>query len=70
VLGNWLARARLHSVAPNPATVGSALTLTGDGFGASQGASVAQVNTTPLSVTSWTNTASRPPSRPAPRAAT
>jgi RHS repeat-associated protein len=56
VLGNWLARARLDSVAPNPTTIGTTVTLTGDGFGASQGGSVAQVNATPLSVTSWTNT--------------
>jgi hypothetical protein len=56
VLGNWLARARIDSVAPNPTTIGTTVTLTGDGFGASQGGSVAQVNATPLSVTSWTNT--------------
>jgi RHS repeat-associated protein len=56
VLGNWLARARIDTVMPNPTTVGATVTLTGDGFGASQGGSVAQVNTTPLSVTSWTNT--------------
>jgi len=46
----------ITSVLPDPAEAGEAVTVTGTGFGATQGASELQYDGTPLSVTTWSAT--------------